>query len=660
MITRLGVCWSVFFLLAWNTPAVAAPTQAADVVDLQLRWHHQFQFAGYYAALEKGFYEEEGLQVRLHPGDPEHQPVREVLAGRAQYAEANSEVLYQRLQGKPLVALAAIFQHSPSVLLTRKDSGISSVHDLVGKKVMLMNMTEDADFLSMFSNEGFSLSQVNVIPSSYNLDDLISGKTDAFNSYTTNEPYFLRQRNIPYNVIDPKAYQIDFYSDVLFTSEAELHDHPERVAAMRRATLKGWQYAMEHPAEIIDLLINKYKVEKTRAHLEFEAAEMRKLIFPDLVEMGHMNPERWQHMADTFVKAGLIKPGYSLDGFIYDTSPKHVPQWVVPALLAAVLILAAVSSGAYYLHRLKRGLATAQGTLQESEERLRLALGAASQGWFDLNVQTGEVSVSAEYPRLLGYDPDKFHTSRQDWQNGVHPEDRDALMAAYQECLKNGGPTTMEYRRKTKSGGWIWLHSIGQIAEWGPDHQPLRMIGVHGDVTQRKHLELELKRQAHIDYLTGVSNRGHFMGQAEVELGRAKRYGSPLSIFMMDIDFFKQINDRYGHKVGDTVLVKLTQVCDEILRATDVVGRIGGEEFAILLPETDRQVAAEVAERLREAIAGARVPLEGGLPLHFTVSIGVTSLISSDDNMDVLLNLADKALYLAKNSGRNKVCVSTL
>ena len=101
-------------------------------------------------------------------------------------------------------------------------------------------------------------------------------------------------------------------------------------------------------------------------------------------------------------------------------------------------------------------------------------------------------------------------------------------------------------------------------------------------------------------------------------------------------------------------------MCHEILRAADVIGRIGGEEFAILLPETDRQVAAEVAERLREAIAGAKVPLEGGLPLHFTVSIGVTSLISGDDNMDVLLSLADKALYQAKNSGRNQVCASTL
>jgi diguanylate cyclase (GGDEF)-like protein/PAS domain S-box-containing protein len=659
MTIRSIVYWSVCLVLAWQASAIAAPDPHADVVDLQLRWHHQFQFAGYYAAVEKGFYAAEGLQVRLHAGDPKHQPVPEVLAGRAQYAEGNSEVLYQRLRGKPLVALAAIFQHSPSVLLTLRDSGINSVHDLIGKKVMLMNMTEDADFLSMFSNEGFSLSQVNVMPSSYDLNDLISGKVDAFNSYTTNEPYYLRQRNIAYNIIDPRTYRIDFYSDVLFTTEAELHHRPERVEAMRRATLKGWQYAMDHPEEIIDLLISKYRVEKTRSHLAFEAAEMRKLIFPDLIEIGHMNPGRWQHMADTFVKAGLVEPGYSLDGFVYDASPKRMPEWVVPALLAALLVLAAVSLGAYYLHRLNHRLARAQGTLLESEERLRLALSAANQAWFDLKVQTGEASVSEDYPRILGYEPDEFNPDMQKWIEDMHPDDRDAVMAAFRDCLNSGGPTTMEYRRRTRDGSWIWLHSVGKITEWGPQHQPLRMIGVHTDVTQRKHLELELKRQAHIDYLTGVSNRGHFMGQAEVELGRAKRYGGPLSIFMMDIDLFKQINDRYGHKVGDTVLVKLTQVCHEILRAVDVVGRLGGEEFAILLPETDREVATEVAERLRGAIAAAKVPLDGGLPLQFTVSIGVTSLASADDNMDVLLSLADRALYQAKNSGRNKVCVST-
>ena len=634
---------------------IAAYAHATEVVDLQLRWHHQFQFAGYYAAVEKGFYKEEWLDVRIHAGDPTHQPVPEVLAGHAQYAEGNSEVLYQRLLGKPLVALAAIFQHSPSVLLTRRDSGIESVHDLMGKKVMLMNMTEDADFLSMFLNEDVSLSHVKVIPSSYDINDLISGKVDAFNSYTTNEPYFLKQHNVAYNIIDPSTYRIDFYSDILFTSEAELRDHPNRVEAMRRASLKGWRYAMDHPDEIITLLLEKYHVEKTREHLEFEAAEMRKLIFPNLIEIGHMNQGRWQHMADSFVNVGLIKPGYKLDGFIYDPGPKQAPAWVFPLLIAVLIILTVVSAITYYLQHLNRRLNKTQIILSESEERLRLALGAANQAWFDINVQTGAVSVSPEYAKILGYEPDEFTSSLQVWETSIHPENRPRVMTTYRKCLADGEPLAMEYRRQKKNGEWLWIRSIGKFTAWTPKHQPLRMSGIHTDITAQKAVELELVRQAHTDHLTGFNNRGHFMHQAELELRRVVRYGGTLSIFMMDVDHFKKINDTHGHKVGDLVLQKLAEICRDTLRMVDIIGRVGGEEFAILLPETTEQEAIRGAERLRQAIANAKIPLGHGLPLSITVSIGITSLMSKDDNIDVLLSFADKALYAAKNAGRNRI-----
>ncbi|MGE5470938.1 MAG: ABC transporter substrate-binding protein [Bacteroidota bacterium] len=395
---RPGSFWTLFLLLLCATSSFAQ----MQVVDLQLRWHHQFQFAGYYAALEKGYYREEGLDVRLHAGDAQHQPVPEVLAGRTQYAEGNSELLYQRLQGKPLVALAAIFQHSPSVLLTLGKSKIDTVHDLIGKKVMLMNMTEDADFLSMFLSEGIALKQLDVIPSSYQLDDLITGKVDAFNSYLTNEPYFLQQHNIPYKVIDPGSYRIDFYSDILFTSESELREHPERVAAMRRATLKGWRYAMDNPDEIIDLLLDRYHVVKTRDHLQFEAAEMRKLIFPDLIEIGHMNPGRWRHMADTFVKAGLAKEGYALDGFIYDPTPKLVPPWVTPALIGLLAVVGATLLVSLHLHNLNRRLASTRLTLKESEERYK-ALSDASNGGIFIHEQGTILECNKGLSEITGY-----------------------------------------------------------------------------------------------------------------------------------------------------------------------------------------------------------------------------------------------------------------
>jgi diguanylate cyclase (GGDEF)-like protein/PAS domain S-box-containing protein len=176
------------------------------------------------------------------------------------------------------------------------------------------------------------------------------------------------------------------------------------------------------------------------------------------------------------------------------------------------------------------------------------------------------------------------------------------------------------------------------------------------DITERKHLEVELKRQAHLDYLTGLPNRRSFMDQGEVELSRTLRYDSAFSILMLDIDHFKQINDTHGHQAGDVVLKSLAMTFQEVLRNIDIVGRLGGEEFAAVLPETGIEKATEVAERLREVISGGEVTLPEGIKIHFTVSIGIAALIDHSSTIDMLLNEADKALYRAKQSGRNKVC----
>ena len=294
----------------------------AEPIHLQLRWHHQFQFAGYYAAIEQGYYREAGLDVVIHPGSPGVTPVAEVLTGRAHYGVANSELLLQRLRGQPLVALASVFQHSSSILLSRKERCATTPHDLIGRKVMLMGRQVDADFLAMFKNEGIADSAIELLPSSYQISDLAEGKVDAFNAYRTNEPFYLTQQGIGYCVLDPRNYGVDFYSDILFTSEEELRQHPERVRAFTAASLKGWRYAMQHPEEIITLLRHKYDVPKSAEHLRYEAETMRSLILPEVIEIGHMNPGRWEHMADTFVRVGMVRDKRWLDGFLHQPDPQ--------------------------------------------------------------------------------------------------------------------------------------------------------------------------------------------------------------------------------------------------------------------------------------------------------------------------------------------------
>lgn len=213
---------------------------------------------------------------------------------------------------------------------------------------------------------------------------------------------------------------------------------------------------------------------------------------------------------------------------------------------------------------------------------------------------------------------------------------------------------------KSSRGKILGTFAIYHTQPKRPELEDIDRIGSAANLAsiaiENRHAYEELERRAYFDYLTGLANRRSFLEQAEIELSRVLRYGGKLSILMLDIDHFKQVNDTHGHKVGDLVLKKLSEICRSTLRDVDIIGRIGGEEFAVLLPETDGTQAEEAAERLRAAIDGTRVSLDSGLPLHFSASLGLTTLCNKDINIDTLLNQADQALYQAKNSGRNRVC----
>ncbi len=146
------------------------------------------------------------------------------------------------------------------------------------------------------------------------------------------------------------------------------------------------------------------------------------------------------------------------------------------------------------------------------------------------------------------------------------------------------------------------------------------------------------------------------MTRGALELGRTARYTHPLSLLLYDIDHLKRINDRYGHDVGDRVLMHVAAAIQEELRTTDFQGRFGGEEFAVLLPETAPAEAVEVAERLRQRIENSRFPPPGDEEIRLSISVGVTSFKNATENLDQLLARADHALYEAKATGRNRVC----
>jgi two-component system, cell cycle sensor histidine kinase and response regulator CckA len=337
------ILWFLCFLFNTILFFSISPSVAAENVTLQLKWKHQFQFAGYYAAIEKGYYKQEDLDVTLIEGKPGENEVDEVISGRANFGVGMADILLARLKGEPVVILANIFQHSPSVFLAIKGSGVASPQDLFGKKIMITPGYKSAELQAILANEGISIDKVTIIKPSWKLDDLISGKVTAMATYISSAPYFLKKKNIPYIIISPTSYGIDFYGDNLFTSEQEINQHPHRVSAFMKASLKGWQYALNNPEEIVDIILSKYASNRKNLTKEFlvnEASSYQKLILPQFVKIGHMNPGRWKHIADTYVKLGMADKDYSLEGLIYDSTPAKFDwgHWAIKLGIGIIIV----------------------------------------------------------------------------------------------------------------------------------------------------------------------------------------------------------------------------------------------------------------------------------------------------------------------------------
>jgi diguanylate cyclase (GGDEF)-like protein len=223
------------------------------------------------------------------------------------------------------------------------------------------------------------------------------------------------------------------------------------------------------------------------------------------------------------------------------------------------------------------------------------------------------------------------------------PEQLDALIARRIALVRAGDPTPVDLR---VADGRIIRSQCAVLPGGG------RML-TYADVTDLVRNAEELERLATIDGLTGICNRRHFMVLAEAEWSRFQRYHRPLSLLLVDIDHFKSINDRFGHDAGDRAIAHVADLCKDGKRGTDIVARVGGEEFVVLLPEADLAQAEQVAQRLHRKLADH--PLVAGSGREaMTLSIGVSEATLSMSGIDALMKAADEALYLAKSSGRNR------
>ena len=294
-----------------------------------------------------------------------------------------------------------------------------------------------------------------------------------------------------------------------------------------------------------------------------------------------------------------------------------------------------------------------EAVLMQSEERYRRLIESANEaivvireGWI--------VFYNRKAVNLFGYEGEELLA--RPYLDFVHPDDRQAVRAWLEERLRDrDAAVQLEFRLMDDRLVERWAEANDVLIEWEGEPAVLSFIE---DVTLRKEEEGRLWELATTDGLTGLFNRRHFLEQARREFFRARRFEHAVTALMVDVDHFKSYNDNYGHDVGDEVLRELAAILRSQTRDIDILGRYGGEEFIILLPETDLKVGLEAGERLRRLVEKSRIPTRSG-ELTLTVSVGVASSKAAKPDLERLITLADEALYEAKESGRNRVAAST-
>ncbi len=630
---RLVRAFPVAWLLLGVNPAWPAEPEQ---VTLQLKWKHQFQFAGYYAAQEKGFYREAGLDVAILEAAPGIDPAQEVIAGRAQVGVGTSELILNRYRGDAVVVLGVIFQHSPLSLIALTESGIDNIHKLVSRKVMIE--PSSAELFAYLLQEGFTQKAFDLQHHSLDLNDLLSGKTDAMSVYVTDELYLLKQQHRTYNQFSPRMSGIDFYGDNFFTLESELEQHPQRVKAFREATLRGWRYAMQNPDEIVQLIYQRYSQRHSLDHLHYEAAAMHDLMQPELIDPGYMNTGRWQHIAKTYSELGALPAGFDVAPMLYFPNNEFDLKRLRMTLYYAAAGLLLLSVLFVILFRFYR-------TARINEARLKTMFDYAPLSLIVLNNQNQIISWNSEAEKtflwraedMLGANISKM----------VPPEKRQDVEKILAAVHKEHTIFHSENSNLKQDGSEIlceWLN-----APFKDKHdQSTFIICMARDITEKRRLEQQLEQAAHYDSLTSLPNRALILELLKQSLAIAVRQKTKVAILFLDLNGFKAINDKLGHESGDILLLTVAQRLPQAIRECDYAGRLAGDEFLVILQDVGSlENAQRVTDKLQDLIC--RPCAVKDQVITVSASIGISLYPDDADDMNALIHIADQGMYQAKH-----------
>jgi len=293
-------------------------------------------------------------------------------------------------------------------------------------------------------------------------------------------------------------------------------------------------------------------------------------------------------------------------------------------------------------------------SLEDNLAILKMALEGAQEAVWEWDLVGGQARFSPQYYTMLGYRPDEFPASQDEWLDRIHPDERDGVIGRIREGLARKQDLYIaEYRMRAKDGSYRWIQGRGKVVSFDEDGAPTRMVGINVDITERKQSEQQISFMAYHDKLTGLPNRALLFDRLAQAMARAKREDKCVALLFVDLDGFKAVNDEYGHEAGDAVLRMSAQRFLACVRAVDTVARFGGDEFAIILGNLDApEPARGVAEKIVQAFAQPMALASGG-ECKVGASVGISVYPDHGSAMDSLIKAADHAMYESKRRGKN-------
>ncbi|MBP7769593.1 MAG: ABC transporter substrate-binding protein [Aliarcobacter sp.] len=750
----------ICFILLLNLQA----NEEKQKINLYLDWLNQFQFAGYYIAKEKGYYDNFDLDVNIieNSNKNKHVLTKKVIEDKATYAIGKSSLVLDKFEGNDIILLSAIFQNSPMILVSLSDSNIKTPRDLINKKIMITNNAkQSASIKSILISEGVSFNDIIINDSSSEgLNKLIDKNIDVLACYLSNEPYILKEKNIPFNIISPDKYNFDFYEGILFTSQKELEKNPLRVQKFNQASLRGWKYAFENIEEAALLIYKKYNTQnKTLESLIYEGNVLKKLSKIEENLLGDINPETineikriysilnlknsnpffdansiifnkkhtlldknelkylkenhfallsqsdripfsfknldeligieidfWNLLSDKVEKPfnieEVIKDKFlnifsnSIKArFVYSFEKKSSDDFLLSNAIAQLPIALATKNNVNYISDLSSLSNVKIGVLKNLNIIETLKKDFPHVNFININT-INEGIDNLENNKIFGLIDNLFILSQKIEKLRINE-------LKVNTTLKHKLNIFLEVKKEDQD----FIDIINNIIDSLSDKEKNSILNnyhlilyqnsidffyvlkfvipliillsififfnyrLKNEITRRKEIEIMLSKFANNDSLTYIYNRRKIEELCENELKRSERYGNELSIIFFDVNDFKMINDKLGHHKGDEVLIKIAEVIGQNIRSTDYLGRWGGDEFLIVLPQTNFSETKNIIKTLELVLREINIDLK--IDQEISCSFGLAQY-QKNDNLDSFIKRADDSMYIEKNKYRNK------